>query len=158
MRALRPTVHDRIRLRRAVLALAALLLPAAAPAQSITASPAGVTIQVTAGGGAGQQPPAVTESSGRLSCQTLQLATWRIRARLGSTLPSGVTLRVRVEPVAPAVSSGEITLSTTDADVVTNIGTGANCNNFVVTYRLVATAGAGVIASTPATIVYTFGP
>lgn len=84
----------------------------------------------------GQQPAPVVASGGTYSITTNE-TNRKITAAVDQDLPAGVTLEVALAAPAAATSVGSVALSTTGADVVTDIAT-VNATSLPITYRLIA--------------------
>lgn len=80
--------------------------------------------------------------------------TSRIEAQLDSPLPTGVTLRVQLEPPPGALGAGAVTLSTTAQVLASSIPAGIY-SGLGIRYELRATVGAGVVALSSRRVKYT---
>lgn len=67
-----------------------------------------------------------------------------VLVRLEQSLPSGVTLEIKLEAPVGAVSQGYVQLTTVDREAVTSILLGSY-DDLAITYRLSSEAGAGTI-------------
>ncbi|MBL7050513.1 MAG: hypothetical protein ISR96_13445, partial [Nitrospira sp.] len=96
---------------------------------------------------AGSAPTAVTDSTTTYDITTNETAK-KITGQIttGGNMPSGVTLETNLTAPTGGSSAGYTSLSTTAADLVTSIDTLAESSK-VISYRLSATIGAGVVAS-----------
>lgn len=101
---------------------------------------------------AGSNPGAVTAAA-TWAVTTNQTGA-KITASIGSAMPAGVTLSVNLTAPAGATSAGSLSLSTTAVDLVTGITKVAQ-GALSASYSLVASAAAGVVASTTRTVTYT---
>lgn len=139
--------------------LAALLVAgaAAAPAHaqiSLTFVGTPATLRVTSAS-AGQSPLSAVVNGSSWSLAGVWAVHPRIVAQLQSALPAGVQLEVNVSAPSGATSAGWVVLSSTTAkDVVTNLPLVA-IGGLSVSYRLTATAAAGVVALTSRAVVFT---
>jgi hypothetical protein len=102
---------------------------------------------------AGFAPQSVTETSTTYAV-TVPSSGAALKARLNAPVPSGVQLRISVQAPSGAATVGELSLSTTDQTVVMNLPQGSH-SALGITYRLVASASAGVIAPASREIVFT---
>lgn len=132
-----------------------LLSGRAAGAQSMTVSGTQTIAAVTTAT-AGSEPNAVTTTAGsttyNVTSGNVSLATWKIRARLSSSLGTGRTLAVQLIPITGAgTSSGWVTLSAIDQDVVTAILNNKTYKANGIQYRLTVTVAAGIVTSTTCT-------
>ncbi len=92
---------------------------------------------------AGLQPDAVLDQATTYDVSVTQ--TSQIAVQLTSSLPSGLTLRVRMDAPAGAVSAGYVSLTTTAQDLVTSIPSGSY-SQLTVSYEISGTVSAGVVA------------
>ena len=103
---------------------------------------------------AGEQPENAIDSSSSYAITT-NGTNKRITASIDTALPAYVTLWINVAaPSGSGVSKGYVTLATSAADVVTGISHVAESNPLI-TYKLGATAQAGVISNIARTITLT---
>lgn len=128
-------------LRSTALAVGCLLLglPEVALGQSLSVSgdPSLLLIETAT---AGSQPDPDTDASTTYDVTVLSVS--KIVGRLDASLPSGVELVVQLEAPGGAVSQGRVTLTTSDQDLVTDIGSGSH-SGLAITYELSATVDAG---------------
>ena len=101
---------------------------------------------------AGNNPTAAT--AGATWAVTTNQTGAKITASIGSNMAAGLTLEVDLSAPAGGTSAGAQTLSTVAVDLVTGITKIAN-GPLGVTYKLDATAAAGVIASGTRVVTYT---
>ncbi len=101
---------------------------------------------------AGQEPDNATDTSTTYSITTNGTGK-KITAALGTAMPDNTILKVTLASTG-ATSAGAVTLSTTDADVVTGVETLAE-DGSQITYVLSATVDAGIVASAAKTVTYT---
>ena len=92
---------------------------------------------------AGLQPDAVLDQATTYDVSVTQ--TTKIVAQLTSILPSGMTLRVRMDAPAGAVSAGYVSLTTTAQDLVTSISSGSY-SLLTVSYEISGLVSAGVVS------------
>lgn len=109
---------------------------------SVSGDPGQLTISTASAGG--QLQPA-TDNTTTYSITTNE-AGKKIAISLDSDMPTGVTLEVSLAEPAGATSAGDVTLSTVDADAVTDIGNLAE-TGLAITYTLSATSAAAVMAA-----------
>jgi hypothetical protein len=136
-----------MKLMRPVLFLFGVLLFAGRPVAAqltikVSGSPGMMT--VTTVPAAGAQPTTVVNAATTYRVRALSSPPQKITAQLDAPMPAGVTLSATFNPVGGGTSSGAVNLDATARNVVTNIGF-TNNTNATVTYRLTATAAAGVI-------------
>lgn len=70
----------------------------------------------------------------------------KITAMINSSMPKGVSLKVKLDPPDGATSLGDVVLTSASSDVVTGI-TKVAANNKTVTYILTADPSAGIVES-----------
>jgi len=102
---------------------------------------------------AGSAPTSVTDATSTWAVTTNQTGA-KITAALSSNMPAGLTLSVDLGAPAGATSNGYQALSTTSADLVDAVTKLAQ-GSLGVTYKLDATATAGVVASSTRVVTYT---
>ena len=103
---------------------------------------------------AGSAPTSVTNSASTWAITTNQ-ATVKISASIASAMPTGLTLNASLAaPTLNGVSAGFLALGTTAVDLVTAIDKLAQ-SGMAVSYRLDATAAAGVVTSATKIVTYT---
>jgi hypothetical protein len=102
---------------------------------------------------AGSAPTSVTAAGNTWSVTTNQSGA-KITASIASAMPAGLTLSASLVAPAGATSSGFVALGATANDVVTGI-TKLNAAGLALSYRLDATAAAGVVASATRVVTYT---
>ncbi|MEJ2611808.1 MAG: hypothetical protein P8179_17455 [Candidatus Thiodiazotropha sp.] len=103
---------------------------------------------------AGEQPQEVTNSLSTWAITT-NGANKRITASIDTAMPTNVTLKINVTaPSGSGTSQGDVTLTTSSADVVTGISSVAD-SSLTVTYKLSATTQAGVLPSDTRTVTFT---
>jgi hypothetical protein len=124
-----------------------------ASAQSLTVSGSPPTLRIQTAT-AGLAPNSVTNATTTYTISIPSGAPRKITARLNSAMPAGVTLTATLAAPAGATSSGPVALDATARTVVNNIpNTGATTRS--ITYRLSATAAAGVITVRSRTVTFT---
>jgi hypothetical protein len=99
---------------------------------------------------AGSQPDQVSNALTTYAITTNQAR--KITAGLDSDMPSGVLLKVNL--ASGGTSAGDVTLSGTDATVVSAVGPIAESGK-AITYKLSASVDAGVVASAQKTVTFT---
>ncbi len=102
---------------------------------------------------AGSAPTSVSNAASTWAVTTNQTGA-KITASIPSNMPAGLTLSASLVAPATAASTGFQPLSTTAVDVITTL-TKLNQGGMAVTYKLDATAAAGVIASQSRVVTYT---
>lgn len=102
---------------------------------------------------AGAAPSSVTNATATWAVTTNQTGA-KITARIPTVMPAGVTLSSNLAAPTGATSAGFMALTTVSIDLVTGITKVAQ-NAMAVTYRLDATAAAGVVTSQSRTVTYT---
>lgn len=103
---------------------------------------------------AGSQPTEVSDNSTTYAITT-NGSTMKLTGAIDSAMPSGVTLKANLAaPTASGTSAGDVSLSTTAADLVTSITQVAE-GSLSITYKLDATVAAGVVASSTKTVTLT---
>ena len=102
---------------------------------------------------AGSAPTSVTDATATWAVTTNQTGA-KITASIATNMPAGLTLSSSLAAPTGGASAGFQALSTVAADVVTGITKLAQ-SGLVVTYKLDATAAAGVIASGTRVVTYT---
>jgi len=90
----------------------------------------------------GSDPTPATDSSTTYAITT-NGTDKKITARIDSTMPTGLTLKVKLNAPTVGASQGDVTLSMADESVVTGISQVAQ-DNLTITYTLEATAEAEV--------------
>ena len=102
---------------------------------------------------AGSAPTSVTDASATWAVTTNQTGA-KITASIPLDMPTGLTLSANLAAPTGATSASFQPLSTTSIDLVTVITKVAQ-NLLTVTYKLDATAAAGVVASSTRVVTYT---
>ena len=102
---------------------------------------------------AGSAPTSVTDATSSWAVTCNQTGA-KITASIASNMPAGLTLSSSLAAPALATSAGFQSLSTTAVDVVTGITKLAQ-GSLGVSYKLDATAAAGVVASATRLVTYT---
>ena len=102
---------------------------------------------------AGSAPTSVTDNTASWAVTTNQTGA-KITASIPAIMPAGLTLSSSLAAPAGATSAGFLALGTVAVDLVTGITKLAQ-NALVVTYKLDATAAAGVVASSTKVVTYT---
>lgn len=102
---------------------------------------------------AGSSPDDATDNSTSWAVTT-NLSNTKVTGSIDTNMPSGVTLTVSLAAPSGASSSGDISLSTTDQDLVTGVSQVAE-SGLTITYTLSATTGAGVVAEDTRTVTFT---
>ena len=105
---------------------------------------------------AGSEPDLDTDSSTTYAISTNQ-SNRKITAAINSNVAAGLTLQINLadpDGAGSAVSAGDVTLSTSAADVVTSITTLA-ASAKTIAYTFSATVAAGVVGSTNKTVTLT---
>ena len=102
---------------------------------------------------AGSAPTSVTDATSSWAVTTNQTGA-KITASIPTIMPTGLTLSASLAAPAGATSAGFQALGTTAVDVVTVITKLAQ-GSLAVSYKLDATAAAGVVASSSRVVTYT---
>lgn len=102
---------------------------------------------------AGSEPTSAT-STGITWAVTTNQSNAKITASIASAMPTGLTLSVNVATPTGGTSAGSLALGVSAVDVVTGISKLAE-SALGVTYKLDATAAAGVVASDSRVVTYT---
>jgi hypothetical protein len=102
---------------------------------------------------AGSAPTSVSNAASTWAVTTNQTGA-KITASIPANMPAGLTLSASLAAPVTATSAGFQSLSTTAVDVVTTL-TKLNAGALAVTYKLDATAAAGVVASNSRVVTYT---
>jgi hypothetical protein len=102
---------------------------------------------------AGSEPNDTTDNSTTWAITTNQTAR-KITGSINSNMPTNVTLEINLEAPSGGSGAGDISLSTSDADLVTSIETVAE-SGLTITYTLSATVAAGVVAEAQKTVTLT---
>ena len=102
---------------------------------------------------AGSAPTSVTDNTASWAVTTNQTGA-KITASIPAVMPAGLTLSSSLVAPAAATSVGFLALGTVAVDLVTGITKLAQ-NALGVTYKLDATAAAGVVASSTRVVTYT---
>ena len=102
---------------------------------------------------AGSAPTSVTDATSTWAVTTNQTGA-KISASIPTVMPTGLTLSVNLGNPAAATSAGYMALGTAGVDLVTGI-TKLGQGSLAVTYKLDATAAAGVVTSATRVVTYT---
>lgn len=102
---------------------------------------------------AGSAPTSVTDATSSWAVTTNQTGA-KITASIPTAMPSGLTLSVNLGTPAGGTSAGYLALGTTGVDLVTAITKLAQ-GSLAVSYKLDATALAGVVTSATRVVTYT---
>lgn len=146
-----------------LVALTNLLMAASSDTQLVTFSVSSIDeISVSGNPGAlsvstataGSQPDDDTDDTTTYAITTNN-TNRKITGAIDSNMPPNVSLEINL--VAPTVgsSAGDMTLSTTAADLVTGITQVADGSGNTITYTLSATVAAGIVASDTRTVTLT---
>lgn len=124
---------------------------AAISAITLSGSPGALTINAAV---AGSNPTSVTDATTAYSILTT--ATLRkITGKINTTMPTGVTLNVRLTAPSGAVSAGFVSMTKTNKNLVTNITALVLVSGLSVTYQLSATVAAAQVAGATRTLTLT---
>jgi hypothetical protein len=135
--------------------IAPLAIGGGAGAQTISVSGSPGTIRVSTAI-AGGVPATVIENTTTYTVSTPNSGTERrIRVKLNSALPAGVTLTVSCQAPPNAVSTGTITLTTANQDLVMGIDKNTNVSGLTITYTLTAPLSVGVMSSQTRNVTFT---
>lgn len=102
---------------------------------------------------AGSQPTAVTNATTSYSITT-NGTTKKITGKINTAMPANTSLKVTLAAPTGGTSAGQVTLTATDQDLVTGIGTLAESGK-TITYEFSATISAGVVSSASKTVTLT---
>ena len=102
---------------------------------------------------AGSAPTSVTDATSSWAVTTNQTGA-KITASIPTAMPTGLTLSVNLGAPAAGASAGYLALGTTGVDLVTAITKLAQ-GSLAVSYKLDATAAAGVVTSATRVVTYT---
>jgi hypothetical protein len=103
---------------------------------------------------AGSAPTSATDNTATWAVTTNQTGA-KITASIPSNMPAGLTLSSSLAaPLGGSVSAGYLSLSTVAVDLVTGL-TKLASGSLGVTYKLDATAAAGVVTSSTRVVTYT---
>jgi hypothetical protein len=116
----------------------------------ISGNPGNMTVSTAT---AGSQPEAVTDATTTYAITT-NGTNKKITAELDTAMPTGTTLKVNLAAPSVGISAGQVTLSTSAADVVTGI-TEVVDSAKTISYELGATVDAGVVGSATKTVTFT---
>lgn len=117
---------------------------AVSPINELSISGSTVTLTIL-DPGTPTDPAAATDSSTRFNI-TSNSANTKIKAKLDTAVPTGTTLTMNLQAPGSATSSGDISLTTTDQNVVVGIVKNASIDN-VITYKFTTTPAAGVFTN-----------
>jgi hypothetical protein len=102
---------------------------------------------------AGSEPNDTTDNSTNWAITTNQTAR-KMTGSINTDMPTDVTLYINLTEPTGGVSGGDVSLSSTAADLVTSIETVAE-SGLTITYTLSATVSAGVVAQAQKTVTLT---
>jgi hypothetical protein len=102
---------------------------------------------------AGSEPNVDTDNSTNWAITTNQTAR-KMTGSINTDMPTDVTLYINLTEPTGGVSGGDVSLSSTGADLVTSIETVAE-SGLTITYTLSATVSAGVVAQAQKTVTLT---
>ena len=102
---------------------------------------------------AGSAPTSVTDATSTWAVTCNQTGA-KISATIASNMPAGLTLSANLAAPTGGTSAGYLSLSTVGVDLVTGITKLAQ-GSLGATYKLDATAAAGVVSSTTRVVTYT---
>lgn len=102
---------------------------------------------------AGSQPTAATDATTSYNITT-NGTNKRVTGSIGVAMPANTTLAVTLTAPTGGSGAGQVTLTTTAADLVTGISTLAE-SGMTISYNFSATAAAGVVASDTRTVTLT---
>lgn len=119
---------------------------------TLSGNPAPLTISTAT---AGSQPDSASDSSTTYGITT-SLAGNSITGHLSANMPTGLTLSVELEAPFTATSLGSVALSTTPADLVTNLPLiSLLSSGHQITYTLDATVAASPAGAQNVTVTFT---
>lgn len=117
---------------------------------SVSTDPGALTISTAS---AGSEPVDATDNTTTYAITT-NGTNKKITGGINSDMPANVTLQVNLGAPGGSSSSGDVSLSSTAADLVTGITQRAQ-SGLSITYTLSATVAAGVVASGTRTVTLT---
>lgn len=117
---------------------------------SVSADPGNLVVNTAT---AGSQPTADTDATTTWAVTTNE-STKKMTGSINTDMPANTTLEVNLTAPTGGSSQGDVTLSTTDGDLVTAISTVAE-SGLTITYTLSATIAAGVVAQAQKTVTLT---
>lgn len=118
---------------------------------AVSGNPAPMVVNTAIAGG---QPVSMQDTSTTYSVSTIAI-TRKITGQLSAALPAGVTLSLALQAPLLAVSQGSVALSTTPADLVTNVLILALASGLQCTYTLSATVLASPATAKTVTVILT---
>ncbi len=102
---------------------------------------------------AGSEPDVATDNSTSYSITTNE-SSKKITGSISAAMPANTTLQINLTAPTGGSSAGDVTLTTTAADLVTGIATVAE-SGLTITYKFSATVSAGVVTSDSRTVTLT---
>jgi hypothetical protein len=129
-------------------------LPGMLRAQKISVSGSPGLLAITTAV-AGSPPTAVSNSTTTYTMSGNPTKNNKIIAQLNAAMPTGVTLSLQLVPPVGATSLGAVALDVVAKDILTNIPANAKGDVLGITYRLSATAAAGIVPLTSRTVTIT---
>jgi len=117
---------------------------------SVSGNPGNLVVSTAT---AGSEPDAATDNSTSYSITTNQ-SSKKITGAIDLAMPANTTLQINLTAPTGGSSAGNVTITTTAADLVTGIATVAE-SGLTITYTFSATVDAGVVASDSRTITLT---
>ncbi len=121
---------------------------------AVSGSPATLTVSTAT---AGSEPNAATNATTTYRITT-NVTGKKITGKIDSAMPSGTTLQINLAAPTGGTSAGDVTLSTTDQDLVTGL-TLSLVTGETITYTFSATTEAGTLTAESRTVTLTLtGP
>lgn len=117
---------------------------------SVSGNPGALTVDTAT---AGSEPDDVSNALTTYAITT-NGTNKKITGSIDTAMPTGTTLKINLVAPEGATSAGDVTLSTTAADLVTGI-TKKKGSSLGITYKLSATVAAGEVASATKTVTLT---
>ncbi|MGQ9809956.1 MAG: hypothetical protein ACUVQ7_01260 [bacterium] len=102
---------------------------------------------------AGSQPNSATDNTTTYSITTNESGK-KLTGKIDSAMPTNTTLQINLAAPTGGSSQGDVTLTTTDSDLVTSISQVAQ-SGLTITYTFSATVSAGTLSSTQRTVTLT---
>ncbi|MGQ9604017.1 MAG: hypothetical protein ACUVUU_07360 [bacterium] len=102
---------------------------------------------------AGSQPNSATDNTTTYSITTNESGK-KLTGKIDSAMPTNTTLEINLAAPTGGSSQGDVTLTTTDSDLVTSISQVAQ-SGLTITYTFSATVSAGTLSSTQRTVTLT---
>lgn len=119
------------------------LAPAVATISAQSVTPAGSPSLVVSTAVAGFELSPATDATATVTVTTSG-TNQKILARLSTALPPGVSLTMSIAPPTGATGHGNVSLTTSDQNIVTGLPDATTYSNLSITYTLTATTSATI--------------